>query len=325
MIFSKAKRFHETGVLVALVVMVAVFSLLSEYFLTAHTWGTLLTAATEIGLVALGATMLMTVGEFDLSVGSIFAFGGLTYATAATEWQLPVGVALGASILAGAMFGLLNGLVTVKTRIPSFITTLGAMLAIRGLVLVLTDGFPVSVTQPDWLMTAAGAPLMFGIKPTVFVWLVFCGLLAYTLKHHPLGNRLMATGGNEQAAFSQGIKTERLKIWCFVLSGVLAALAGVIQFFHLQSLSPTAGDQYELRAIAISVIGGTLLTGGVGTIVGTVLGTILMAVLASGLVQAGVSTYWFRCFLGVILIGAVVLNRRIRLWTTQGLQEAKGN
>ena len=109
-----------------------------------------------------------------------------------------------------------------------------------------------------------------------------------------------------------GVPIKRVKLGLFILSGTLAALSGVIQFSHLESISPTAGEQYELRAIAISVIGGTLLTGGVGTIFGTILGTLLLGVLASGLVQAGVSTYWFRAFVGVILVGAVVFNMNFR-------------
>lgn len=298
----------EAGVFLALVALIVVFALISEHFLSLGTFGSILTVSTEIGIIALGATILMMAGEFDLSVGSNFAFCGMVFALLTSTYQFSSIGAFIAALFLGASIGLMNGLITVKTRIPSFIATLGTMLVFRGVVLLVTDGFPISALEPNTVMNWFGSDLTHGFKSSLFVWAALALVFIYLINAHPFGNLIMATGGNPEASYAMGIKVKRVKLISFVITGTLAALAGVIQYSHLLTLSPTAGEQYELRAIAIAVIGGTLLSGGVGTIVGTVLGTLIMGVLASGLVQAGVSTYWFRALVGVILVLAVIGN-----------------
>jgi len=302
----------EMGVFLVLILLTGIFSILSPSFLAWDTWSGILVSSTEVGLIALGATILMISGEFDLSVGSNLAFSGMTYATLVAQWDIPGPLAIFPALIAGLLIGVLNGWLTLSLGLPSFISTLGTMLLWRGVVLMLTDGFPVSALTTGWAGEFLNCEVLPGFKGSLVIWAMIAGLLAFLLKHHRWGNWIMAVGGNEQASFAMGLKTRRIKMGCFMLTGFLAALAGVIQFEHLGSLSPTAGEQYELRAIAIAVIGGTLLTGGVGTVWGTLIGTILMSVLAAGLVQAGVSTYWFRSFLGVILVMAVVFNDKIR-------------
>ena len=303
----------ELGVFIALILLITIFSLISPYFLTGLTWGGIITSATEIGIIALGATILMSAGEFDLSVGSNFAFSGMVFALATVnyEWSPIIGLALALGV--GASIGFLNALITIGLGIPSFIATLGSMLLWRGVVLVISDGFPISVIVQDGLGKFLTYELVLGFKSSAFIWLLIASMCAYMLKHHPWGNSILATGGNKNASFAMGVPTKKVKYFSFVFIGLLAGLAGVIQFEHLGSLSPTAGEQYELNAIAIAVIGGTLLTGGVGSIWGCLWGTLVMGVLASGLVQSGVSTYWFRSFVGLILVLAVVFNQKLRL------------
>lgn len=312
MIRMSALKKPESGVLIVLCLMTGIFSLISPYFMEWSTWEGILVSSTEIGIIALGATILMIAGEFDLSVGSNLAFSGMIYATLVAQYGYPAWLAFIPTLLVGMLIGLINGWITIRMGLPSFITTLGAMLLWRGLVLMYTDGFPVSSVDLDAEGSFFVRSLIPGLKGSFLIWAFIALLLVFLLKHHPWGNWIMAVGGNQEASWAMGINTKLVKILCFALSGVLAALAGVIQFEHLGSLSPTAGEQYELRAIAIAVIGGTLLSGGVGTIWGTVIGTLLMSVLAAGLVQSGVSAYWFRSFLGVILVLAVIFNQKIR-------------
>lgn len=311
-IFFKLKGNKEIGVFAALAILILTFSIISEHFLSLGTMSAIATVCTEMGILAIGATILMIAGEFDLSIGSNFALSGMVFALLTVNYEMNSFLAALIALVVGASIGLVNAAVTIKTRIPSFITTLGTMLIVRGIVLIVTDGFPVAALDDTLLTSALSYDLGGGFKASIFVWLGFGALFFYFLSLHPFGNRMMATGGNEEAAFSMGIKVVRVKVLCFVTTGVLSALAGIIQYSHLMSLSPTAGEQYELRAIAIAVIGGTSLSGGYGTIVGTIIATIIMGVLASGLVQAGVSTYWFRTLIGVILVLAVVMNTRIK-------------
>jgi simple sugar transport system permease protein len=305
-------QMKETGVLVALVSLIGIFGVISDGFISLETFGTITTVSSEIGFLALGATVLMIVGEFDLSVGSTFALSGMLFALLTESYGVNGFIALGAALLCGSLVGLLNGLITLKTKIPSFITTLGTMMIFRGLVLIVTEGFPIAALHKELVMNWLSLDFGAGFKSSLLIWLLFSALVIYLLNFHPFGSVIMATGGNEEAAYSMGIRVKRVKLWCFILSGLLSSLASVIQFSHMLSLSPTAGEQYELRAIAISVIGGTALSGGSGTVIGTVLATLIMGVLASGLVQAGVSAYWFRVLIGLILVLAVVLNTNIK-------------
>lgn len=302
--------FHlkETGVLLALISVVLVFGVISDNFLSLDTFGSIATVSTEIGILALGATLLMIAGEFDLSIGSNFALSGMVFALLITSYGLNSFLAFVIALLVGSLVGLFNGLITLKTKIPSFITTLGTMMIVRGVVLIVTDGFPIAALNNSGMMTVFNTGWGAGFQSSLLIWLGLCAAAVYVLNFHPFGSVIMATGGNEEAAFAMGIKVTSAKIACFIVSGACAALAGTIQFSHLMSLSPTAGEQYELRAIAIAVIGGTALAGGSGTIMGTLLATLIMGVLASGLVQAGVSTYWFRALVGMILVLAVVMN-----------------
>ncbi len=301
-------QLKEAGVLCAFFVLVMAFAGISDHFLSLETFNAIAITSTEIGVVAIGATLLMIAGEFDLSIGSIFALCGMIFASLTTVHGMHGFVAFFFAIATGAFIGFVNGMITLKTNIPSFITTLGTMMIIRGLVLIVTDGFPIAAFHDDTLMTFFNSEWFLGFKMSLLVWLALGAFAIYLLNFHPFGSVIMATGGNKEAAFSMGIKVTGAKLICFVISGTLAGLAGVLQFSHLMSLSPTAGEQYELRAIAIAVIGGTALSGGFGTIIGTLLATVIMGVLASGLVQAGVSTYWFRALVGMILVLAVIMN-----------------
>lgn len=302
-------KWDEAGVAIALLSLTLIFTILAPEFLTLRTWGSIATFASVLGIIALGSCLLMTAGEFDLSVGSVCALTGMLFAMGTVQGGQSTWLMAAITLSLGAVLGLLNGWITLTTQIPSFITTLGTMLIWRGVVLAVSGGFPVSlVSEREGALALLGSPLGHGFSTGVFVWLALALGFTWMLKLTSFGNQLLATGGNPNAARSMGVPTTRIKLLTFSLSGFLAALAGIVLFAQLQDLAPTAGENYELFGIAAAVIGGTALTGGVGSVIGAVLGTLLMGVIQAGLVHVGIDSYWFRSFVGLLLVLSVMLN-----------------
>ena len=274
----------------------------------------------EMGLVAIGVTILMICGEFDLSVGSVFALMPMTVAL-----LLGAGVPFIAAVLAGfavcVVVGLVNGLVTLSFGIPSFITTLGMLFMARSLTVVISGGFPplLPADVPSWLFTTFVGPAQ--LIRTSFLWFLGVALLAAAmLSLTNFGNWIKATGGFLEAADAMGIPTSRVKTACFVLCSLLAGFAGLIQVLRLGSPLPSIGEGMELQAVAAAVIGGTALSGGTGTVFGAIVGALLIRVIDNGLVLTQVDANWFQFAIGALTIFAVVANawmrrtaRRIRL------------
>ena len=234
--------------------------------------------------------------------------------TAKAGWPTFLGWVL--ALFASAGIGFLNGLITVRAKIPSFITTLGTMMFWRGILLAVTGGFPVSYFP-------AATPTMFLILNGKFAGqfrasaLWFLGIiliLNIILVRTRYGNAVYATGGSRDAARVLGVDTDKVKIINFIISALLAGLAGSIQFARFFSVDPMRGQGLELEAIAATVIGGTLLTGGAGNLIGTLFGVLLMAMVRSGLVQAGAPAYWYQAFVGLIVVVAVIVNIGLRRW-----------
>lgn len=284
-------------------------------FLTSGVIQTMLTSAPELGIIALGVTLLMIAGEFDLSVGSCSALAALL-AISCFQWGWSPYVALLLALGAGAMMGLVNGVISVKGGIPSFITTLGSMLAWRGLVYVVTMGrvinFNVEKQHPLFYTLLVGNVAVF---PAHFFWFFGLTVLAFLfLNRHRFGNHIFATGGNKEAARAMGINVDMVKIACFVLLGTLAALAGVMRATRIRGFYAQQGDGMELMAIAAAVIGGTSLFGGAGTVIGTLFGTLVITFLEYGLIVSRVSGYWYRVILGSLIVLVVLVDR---LWTVR--------
>jgi simple sugar transport system permease protein len=303
---------RELGVLIALLVLVGIFTLLQPAFLTLDTFGDILTQAAELGVAAVGVTFLMIAGEFDLSVGSNFAFAGVLLALLVTQASLSPFLAVPLALLVAGGIGLLNGVITLATRIPSFITTLGTMMMWRGLALAITGGWPISILTASALLDALGGRAVYSTLRVSAIWLlivtaVFWALLGKTA----YGNWVFATGGKREAARALGVPVRRVKLTNFTLAGVLAGAAGFMQFGRMSSMSPVWGDALALEAIAAAVIGGTSLMGGSGTILGTILGAITMAAIRVGLVMVGAPSYWYTAFLGVVVVLAVILNVKL--------------
>ena len=303
----------EFGPLVLLVLELVVFSAINPQFISAGNIGNTLTFTVELGLIALPMTLLMTAGEFDLSVGSVFGFSAVMMWTLFNAGALPLELAFLATLVAAAFIGFVNGWFVTKLKIPSFLVTLGMLLVVRGTALFITDGFP----QRTW--SAAGEPLAqilvgdFYVGPlrvymSLFWFALAALLLGYILTQTKAGNWIQASGGNPNAARARGVNVERTKTALFMLTSVMAALAGIISSIRTSAANPNSGTGYELEVIAMVVIGGTALMGGRGTIIGTVLGVFILRVMRNGIVLIGVPGLAYNIFIGAIILAMMALH-----------------
>lgn len=304
----------ELAAVAFLLVLLVVFQIRSNgVFLGAQNLRGMLGLLPEMGLVAIGVTLLMICGEFDLSVGSVFALTPMTMAVLlAAGW--PFAPALAAGLLVAAAIGFLNGFVTIRFAIPSFITTLGMMFVARSLTVVISGGFPPVMPAnalPRWLFTVyVGPGELFRMS---FLWFLLVAILVTVLLSRTnFGNWVRATGGFLPAAQSMGIPTARVKIACFMICSVLAGFAGSLQVMRLGAPLPSIGEGLELQAVSAAVIGGTALAGGIGTIFGGIIGAALIRVIDNGLVLSQVDANWFKMAIGLLTIFAVVVNAWLR-------------
>jgi len=315
-LIRRLPRAPELGALAGFLAVFIGFSIFAEHFLTIECLSGVLTIAAELGIVAIGVTFLMISGEFDLSVGSVLGVAAMAFALLAKA-NVPHAIALIIALSFAALIGLLNGLIVVWTRVPSFIVTLGSMMFWRGVLLAVTGGFPVAYGGYSTLMYALSGRTTVGFHMSAPWFGAFVLMLGVVLTRTRYGNRVFAAGGNPEAARALGVNVRRIKITNFVLSALLAGFAGIVQFCRFGSVDPLRGSGIETEAIAASVIGGTLLSGGYGSVIGTCLGVLMVGMIRSGLVLAGAPAYWYRAFIGLILILAVILNTRIRRMVTR--------
>ncbi len=303
----------ELGPFVLLVAEIFVFWSINPNFLSPLNISNILTFTVELGLIALAMTLLMTSGEFDLSVGSVFGFSPVLMWTLFNGGVTSLGVAFVVALVVAALIGLASGLFVTQLNIPSFLVTLGMLLVVRGSALFITDGFP----QRTW--TAAGHPLTkvlvgdfsvgpFRIYMSLFWFAAAAIVLGYVLTQTKAGNWIQASGGNVSAARARGVNVSRTKIALFMLSAVMAGFAGVISSIRTSAANPNSGTGYELEVIAMVVIGGTALMGGRGTIVGTVLGIFILRVMRNGIVLIGVPGLAYNIFIGAIILGMMALH-----------------
>jgi ribose transport system substrate-binding protein len=265
----------------------------------------ILITAAVVTLLAIGQTYVIILAEIDLSVGAVLGFSAMSSAMVMREHGPLVGLAVGLAVGAGA--GLVNGLLVTKTRMPSFIATLATMSIFSGLALQLSQGNPVGVASNAFL--AMGQGKILGIANPIWIMLVVAVVAGYVLARTRFGRELYATGDNAEAARLSGISVDRVKILAFMISGLLAAIAGFILTARLGTAQPTAGNGLELAAIAAVIIGGTSLAGGRGAIVGTFIGGILLATIDNGLNLLNVSPFLQSVVKGLVILIAVYLDR----------------
>lgn len=307
----------EAGPFALLVGALITFTLLNATFVSTLNIGNLLAFTPELGMIALAMTLLMTSGEFDLSVGSVFGFAPVLMWFFFNEGIFSLEVAFLITIGVAVLIGLTSGLFVTKLGIPSFLVTLGMLLVVRGAALWLTQGFPQRTWAAegsilaDILVRDFFVPTPFGelrLYMSLFWFALLTAVLAYVLMSSKYGNWIQAAGGNPMAATARGVRVARTKIALFILTAVIAAYSGVTSSVRVSAANPNSGDGYELEVIAMVVIGGTVLTGGKGTIIGTVIGVLLLRVMRNGIVMAGAPALAYKIFIGAIILGMMALH-----------------
>lgn len=297
------------GPVLAIVVLVVVFSVTSPFFLTRTNLEGLVTSAAPLLVVSCGLTFVILLGDIDLSLGAVVALAGIVVAKLLKTQYWEVSVVLG--IVFGAGVGLLNGAVTVFGRIPSFIVTLGTFSVAQGVAIGITGNNAVPVFDEAFLSAFAGTGPLGVSLPIVYVVAV-AGACAIVLRRTVFGQELVAVGGNDAASRLAGIRTRRTRLTGFVLAGALAGFAAVLLTAQLGTGIVNGQANLTLNAIAAVVLGGTSLMGGRGSVLGTVAGALLIATLSNGLTLVQASSYLQQAITGAIIILAVLLDRRLR-------------
>jgi ribose transport system permease protein len=302
----------EVGVLAALIIIIAFFYLLQPAFLSERNVRAILTVVSFVGIIAIGQTILLVNGEFDLSVGSVAGLSAVVSAQLMTAVALPVPLAVLGGMLTGGCVGLVNGLVVVRLKIPAFIQTLGMLFIGQGLIQVVTNGHPV-YPLPESVSALGFAKPFFGLGWSFVFFIVAAFIADFMLRRTVVGRNMYATGGNQEVARLVGINVGLYKIRAFILIGVLAAIAGMFVMADLASGTTSIGSGWELAVIAGVVVGGVSLFGGAGTMAGGLSGILLLQIVQSGLVVIGVNSNWQQIAVGVIMVMAVgldILRRR---------------
>ena len=320
--FELGRLLLEGRAFFALIVIILVFSLLSPYYFSVGNFLTMASHVAIFGILAVGMLLVILNGGIDLSVGSTlglsgvvagFLMQGVTFGSLGVTLYPPVWVVVVLTCLLGGLVGLINGVLVARFKVPAFVATLGVMYVARGAALLITNGLTYNSlggkadlgnTGFNWL----GFNHLLGIPIGVLVLAVVAILGNLVLSRTAFGRWLYASGGNERAAELSGVPVKPVQVSVYVLSGICAAVAGLILSSQLTSAGPTAGVSYELTAIAAVVIGGAALTGGRGNVRGTLLGAFVIGFLSDGLVIIGISSYWQTVFTGAVIVLAVLLN-----------------
>lgn len=294
---------------IGLILLVIIISALNSAFLEPSNLFNLLRQVSINGLIAFGMTFVILTGGIDLSVGSTLALSSAMVAILMVSGVDSI-IALLLGCIFGAVLGAVNGLLITLGKMAPFIATLATMTVFRGLTLVITDGNPITNLNGSYAFQLFGRGYFLGIPvPAVTMFVTF--IILYILLHKTVfGRQTYAMGGNEKAAFISGVKVNKLKIMIYSLAGLMSAMAGAILTSRLNSAQPTAGMSYELDAIAAVVLGGTSLTGGKGRILGTLIGVLIIGVLNNGLNLLGVSSFYQQVVKGVVIIIAVLIDRK---------------
>lgn len=300
------KNLRQYGILIAFLAICLTLSSIITQFLTLSNWSIIFTQVSINALLAFGVTFVIITGGIDLSIGSVVAVSGVAAALLAQQDSYPVIVPILGGLVVGLLFGALNGLLITKSKIAPFIVTLGVMTICRGLALIISKGRPISNLSESFNFIGGGDIL--GIPfPIIILFVVFI-ICSIVLKKTIFGRYVYAVGGNQQAAWASGINVNQVKMAVYALCGLLSGLAGILLTSRITTGQPNAGMSFELDAIAAAVIGGSSTSGGVGSIQGTLFGVILIGVLNNGLDLLNVSSYYQQVVMGVIIIGAVLLD-----------------
>ncbi|MEK3768342.1 ABC transporter permease [Paenibacillus sp. FSL R5-0887] len=297
----------------SLIILVIVFSLSSSNFFQFSNLVGILVSTAVIGVLALGATFVIITGGIDLALGTVMTFSSVMVGVIITFWGLPVPLGIVGGILAGALCGFVSGLMVAKMNIPPFIATLAIMMVTKGLSLVITGAKPIYFNDDPIFAKIAMGKMIPGIPNTIVIFLLLGMIASIILSKTIIGRYNFALGSNEEATRLSGVNTVKWKIIIYSITGIFSGIAGILMASRLNSAQPSLGTGYELEAIAAVVIGGTSLSGGVGSILGTIIGALIMSVLTNGLQIMSVAQEWRTVIVGVVIIIAVyadILRRR---------------
>lgn len=297
------------GLLLALIVMVVVLSLVSDRFLTTSNVLNVLRQISVNAIIAFGMTVVIIGAGIDLSVGSLLALVGVSAALLATTTSLPVWLVLLIALAVGTGLGLFNGLIVGYAGVAPFIVTLAGLTIFRGATLVLTDGKPVSGLPP--LFGRLGYGTFLKIPMPVWVMVAVLIVTYVVLRHTPIGRAVYAVGGNREAARLSGIPVRRVLAFTYAFSGLMVAVAAIVLTGRLNSAQPTAGQAFELDAIAAVVVGGTSLFGGRGSVWGTLVGALIIGVINNGMNLLNVSSFYQQIVKGGVILAALLIDRAL--------------
>ncbi|WP_431801053.1 ABC transporter permease [Halobacillus andaensis] len=297
---------NRLGMILILILLCIVMSFVAPNFLDASNLTNILKQVSVTAILAAGMTIVILTGGIDLSVGSIVALSGVVSVMASQAGVHPV-LAMLLGVGAGYLVGFINGVFTAKAGLPAFIVTLASMTYVRGLAYVSSGGYPVVLESNTFRFIGSGS--IFGIPTPIYLMMLVYLIMFYVLKYTMFGRNIYAIGGNAEAARLTGIKVKKTLVNVYSISGLLAGLGGVVLAGRLYSGQPTAGNMYELDAIAAVILGGSKLTGGVGKIQGTIIGVLIMGVITNGLTLMDVSYYSQLVVKGGVILAAVLIDR----------------
>lgn len=311
----------ELGAIAGAIVVFAFFAVIAgdDGFLTRQGAINYLEVASQVGILATAVTLLMIAGEFDLSVGSMIGAAGVLLALPVTELGWPLWLALAFTFASAVGIGLVNGLLVVRAGVPAFIVTLASLFILRGVTIGVT-GLITDSTQVVGVNEALeGDPLfpffsgtLWGLPVSVYWWLGLTAVAAWVLAQMRFGNWTLSAGGDAAAARSSGVPVGRVKAVLFCVTALSAALVGVLVVLGTGSADVLGGELKEFEAITAAVIGGTLLTGGYGSVIGSAFGALIFGMVSQGIFFTGVAADWFQAVLGAMLLAAVLVNQFAR-------------
>jgi ribose transport system permease protein len=296
---------REITLFVLIAILIVVMSIASPYFLSLANFRAMAVGLVPTGVIVIGMSILLVSGGFDLSVGSVLALASTVCALLMIAGT-PILLAIVATLLLGAFIGLVNGLLITGLSINPLVATLGTMSVARGFALVFTEGFSLSSLPTSFGLL--GNTNLFGLPPIVWLMIVLVALGDFLLRRSTFFRQIYFIGSNERAARLSGISVDRVRVVAYVLTALLAALAGIMLASRLMSGTPTAGNGLELQVLAAAVIGGASLRGGEGTVLGAFLGAVFVALINNAMTMLAVSIYWQMIVTGAVLVAAVAID-----------------
>lgn len=306
-ILSQLTKIRELTIALVVVLLMVILSFVSPSFLTVGNLITTILGIVMMGIVSVGMTIALVSGGFDLSVGSVMSMSGVVAGSLVLS-GMNIWIASLIGMLASLVSGLITGLFIGKIKINPFIMTLGMQGVLQGIAYVVTQGAPISISDVPNSFLFIGQGSIFGIPTLIWILAVIVVIGDILMRKAVVARKVYYIGSNENAAFYSGIRISRVKTWIYVLTALLAGLAGILTLSRFSVADPTAGTGMELQAIAACIIGGASLTGGEGTVLGALLGSVLVGVVNDALVLLNISVYWQSLVTGGVLIAAVTLD-----------------